>query len=303
MARITMRFFGYRPSQTDSRKACVAIFIVMTFLTSASAATRTEMIARGRYLVETIAACSYCHTKQELKGDRQAELSGVHLAGGYGFDSPFLGRWAGANITPDRKTGIGSWTEAQIAKAVREGLRPDGTVIGPPMPFALYRNISDTDAASIAAYLKTVAPVHNVVPPPSYKNPLPASWGPSVSGVAPPAANPAARGAYLAQIGHCMDCHTPKNAEGTAPDLSRLGAGGRVVIGLAGQVASLNITSDHDLGIGSWTDEQILRAITQGIAADGRRLLPPMPYQNYAQMTALDLTDLIAYLRSLPATH
>jgi mono/diheme cytochrome c family protein len=278
------------------------ILLGMALTTSASATTRAEMIVRGRYLVEGIGACSYCHTQQRLQDDRQIELQGMHLAGGYGFNSPFLGRWAGANITPDRQTGIGHWTEAQIATAIREGLRPDRSVIGPPMPFAQYRSISDSDAAAIAAYLKTVPPIRNVVPPPAYRNPLPKSWGPPVSGVAPPSAtDPVRRGEYLAQIGHCMDCHTPKIANGTGPDSSRVGVGGRVVIGLAGQVPSANITSDRQRGIGTWTDEQIIRAITQGIAADGRRLLPPMPYSNYAQMTTRDLTDLVAYLRSLPA--
>jgi len=272
------------------------------FGASAFAATRADHISRGRYLVETIGVCSYCHTKQELKDGRQVELPGMHLAGGYGFDSPVLGRWAGANITSERETGIGTWTEAQIATAIREGKRPNGTVIGPPMPFAFYRSISDDDVASIAAYLKSVPPVHNAVPPPAYRHPLPTSWGPAVSGVTKPGKDdPVKRGWYLAQIGHCMDCHTPKTPDGSGPDLARLGAGGRPVIGLAGQVPSSNITSDREHGIGGWTDEQIIRAITRGIAANGRPLLPPMPFANYAQMTSQDLTDLIAYLRTVPA--
>jgi hypothetical protein len=80
-----------------------------------------------------------------------------------------LGRWARTNITPDPDTGIGRWTEAEIAMAVREGRRPDGSVIGPPMPFARYRKMSDADARAIAAYLKSVPSVRNVVTRSSYR--------------------------------------------------------------------------------------------------------------------------------------
>lgn len=99
-----------------------------------AAQTRADLVERGRYLVETIAACGHCHTPQRLENNRQVDLPGLHLAGGYGFDGPVLGRWAGTNITPDPDTGIGRWTEAEIAIAVREGRRPDGSVIGPPCP-------------------------------------------------------------------------------------------------------------------------------------------------------------------------
>ena len=226
----------------------------------------------------------------------------MHLAGGYGFDNPAIGRWAGANITPDPETGIGGWSAAEIAIAIREGKRPNGSTVGPPMPFAHYRKISDADAAAMAVYLKSVPPVRNAVERSSYRNPVPANWGPPVSGVVPPPPdNAVARGAYLSEVGHCMDCHTPNRAGGGGRDWSRIGAGGRPVVGLAGPVVAANITPQADRGIGLWTDEQIIRAITQGVSVDGRRLSPPMPFDHYAQMTQRDLADLVAYLRSLPA--
>ena len=88
---------------------------------------------------------------------RLVELPGLHLAGGYGFDNPVIGRWVGANITSDPETGIGGWSEAQIATAIREGRRPNGTIIGPPMPFAHYRKVSDADAAAMATYFEVRA--------------------------------------------------------------------------------------------------------------------------------------------------
>jgi mono/diheme cytochrome c family protein len=230
------------------------------------------------------------------------DLPGMHLAGGYGFDNPVLGRWVGANITSDPETGIGRWTEAQIATAIREGKRPDGSTVGPPMPFAHLRKISDADVSAMAAYLKSVPPVRHVVERPEYRINLPANWGPPVSGQAgPPGGDPVLRGAYLAEVGHCMDCHTPNRPGGGGRDWSRTGAGGRPATGLAGPVMAANITPHPERGIGKWTDQQIVRAMTEGVSADGRRLLPPMPFANYAQMTPSDLADLVAYLRSLPA--
>ena len=278
------------------------LLVLGGFTTSAVGQVPAAQLERGRYLVETIGICTHCHTPQRLVDNRQVELPNMHLAGGYGFDSSVIGRWVGANITPDPETGIGSWSEAQIAVAIREGRRPDGSTVGPPMPFAHYRNISDADAAAMAAYLKSVPPIRNPVDRSSYRNPVPASWGPPVSGVAPPPLdNAVARGAYLSEVGHCMDCHTPNRAGGGGRDWSRIGAGGRPVVGLAGSVVAANITPHAERGIGRWTDEQIIRAITQGVSADGRRLYPPMPFDHYARMTPRDLEDLVAYLRSIPA--
>jgi mono/diheme cytochrome c family protein len=293
----------FRPSWVRPLATVCGVLLGVAALAAPTAAqTRAELVERGRYLVETIGVCGHCHTPQKLEDGRQVDLPGMHLAGGYGFDGPVLGRWVGANITSDPETGIGPWTEMQIATAIREGRRPDGSIIGQPMPFAHYRKISDADAAAMAAYLKSVPSIRHVLERSSYRIRLPADWGPPVSGVAgPPADDPVARGAYLAEIGHCMDCHTPNREGGGGRDWSRTGAGGRPVIGLAGPVVAANITPHLERGLGRWTDEQIVRAITQGISADGRRLSPPMPFANYARMTPGDLADLVTYLRALPA--
>lgn len=157
-------------------QACGLLVGVVIMALPSAAQTRVDLVERGRYLVETIAACGHCHTPQRLEDGRQVDLPGLRLAGGYGFEGPVLGRWAGTNITPDPDTGIGRWTEAQVAIAVREGRRPDGSVIGPPMPFAHYRKMSDEDARAIAAYLKSVPSVRNAVNRSSYRIPLPADW-------------------------------------------------------------------------------------------------------------------------------
>jgi len=204
---------------------CATAVVVSASALPVSAQTRADRLERGRYLVETIGVCGHCHTPQKLHEGRQVDLPGMHLAGGYGFDNPVLGRWVGANITSDPETGIGSWTEGQIATAIREGKRPDGSTIGPPMPFAHLRKISDADVSAMATYLKSVPSVRHAVERPSYRITLPANWGPPVSGQAgPPDGDPTLRGAYLAEVGHCMDCHTP-NRPGGGRDWSRTGAG------------------------------------------------------------------------------
>jgi mono/diheme cytochrome c family protein len=260
----------------------------------------SALVERGRYLVEGIAGCGNCHTPKGPNG----ELPGMALAGGQVFDErPF--RAVAPNITPDPETGIGRWTDAQIALAVREGRRPDGSIIGPPMPIELYRGISDRDLAAIVAYLRTVRPVRNAVERSVYRIPLPTSYGPPVANIAdPPEGDPVARGRYLAgPMGHCIECHTPmaEGRPGQRDWAARTGAGGQSFDGPWGTSVAANITPSRTRGIGGWTDAQIIRAVTQGVSADGRRLFPPMGFAYYARMNERDLRDLVAYLRSLPA--
>ncbi|WP_043835266.1 c-type cytochrome [Muricoccus aerilatus] len=254
-----------------------------------------DPVARGRYLVEAVAACGNCHTPQGPAGN----LPGMTLAGGMVFDEkPF--RAVSPNITPDPETGIGRWTDAQLIRAIREGKRPDGTTIGPPMPFELYRGLSDTDVAAMVAYLRTVPPVRNAVARSEYRIPLPPAYGPPVESVAAPAEDPVARGRYVAgPLGHCVECHTPMG-EGGRRDWSKVGGGGQTFEGPWGVSVARNITPHPEAGIGRWSDAEIIRAITQGVSADGRHLFPPMGYAYYAGASEADLRDLVAYLRSLP---
>ena len=253
-------------------------------------------VERGNYLVNSIMGCGNCHTPMGPNGP----LPGMDLAGGTVLEEkPFTAR--AANITPDKDTGIGSWTDAQIAKAVREGIRPDGSLIGPPMPFEHYRGISDSDLAAVVAYLRTVKPVANKVARSEYRMPLPPAYGPPVLSVTDvPRTDKVKYGAYLAgPLGHCMECHTPMVGPGQRDYANANGAGGFEMRGPWGVAISANITPHRDTGIGKWTNAQIKRAITQGIRADGSPLNPPMGYAYYARMTNADLDALVAYLRSL----
>ncbi|SOD96064.1 c-type cytochrome [Caenispirillum bisanense] len=269
----------------------------------AGAATATDsdhdaLLARGAYLMNSIVACGNCHTPMGPTGP----LAGMELAGS--GDMPDVGMvWRAANLTPDPDTGLGAWTDAQLATAIRDGVRPDGSLIGPPMPVAFYKKMADADVAALIAYLRSISPVKHAVARSSYDFPLPASWGPPASAglTAPDRTDPVAYGGYLADIGHCMHCHTPLHAEAPIPDERRVGAGGLAFPGPWGVVVAANITADRDTGIGGWTDQQVKDAITKGVRPDGSRLVGPMPVANYANMTPEDLDALVAWLRTVPA--
>jgi mono/diheme cytochrome c family protein len=258
------------------------------------------MVERGRYLVEGVAACGNCHTPKGPQG----ELPNMALAGGFVIDEqPFTA--VASNITPDLETGIGKWTDEQLFVAIREGKRPDGSLIGPPMPFFFYRQLADDDVHAMIAYLRTVKPVRNAVTQKSvYRIPLPPAYGPPVGEIkAPPRSDKVAYGAYLAgPLGHCTDCHTPINPDHSY-DTTKVGAGVRPFSGPFGTSVSANITPHKDVGIADWSDAQIERAISGGVSKDGRKLFPPMAYAYYARIDKDDMAAMIAYLRSLPPSR
>ena len=206
------------------------------------------------------------------------------------------------NITPDLETGIGAWTDAQIVTAIREGKRPDGSTIGPPMPFGQYRAMSDRDAEAVVAYLRSLPAVKNPVPKSEYGFPLPPAYGPPADRVATiDEADRVAYGGYLAgPLGHCVECHTPMK-EGRFDFEDSLGAGGfPIPVGGGAILMSANITPDNETGIGEWSDADIARAIARGLRPDGSRIHPIMPYGFYATMTSRDIGAIVAYLRSFP---
>ncbi len=278
------------------RNAKVAFAAAAMLALGAATAAAETPVERGRYLVETIAGCGNCHTPRGPGGVFAADK---HMAGGFVVvdEKPF--RAVALNITPDKETGIGNWTDAQIAKAIREGIRPDGSLIGPPMPFELYRKLSDTDLAAIVAYLKTLKPISNKVEKSVYRIPLPPAYGPPVASVPDvPRADKVKYGEYLAgPVGHCVECHTPMDKG--HHDWSRIGQGGMKFNGPWGVSVARNITPHPEDGLGKWTDAEIKRAITQGISKEGTRLAPPMAYALYAKVTEADLDAIVTYLRTL----
>jgi mono/diheme cytochrome c family protein len=278
------------------RGALAGIALLVFAVGNAAAETPVE---RGAYLVTTIGSCGNCHTPKDAAG---RAVAGKELTGGFEFDDE-VGHVIGPNITPDQKTGIGDWTEAQIVTALRDGTRPGGTIIGPPMPIPVYSKLSDNDAAAIAAYLRSLQPASHAVARTRYKIPLPPSYGPPVTHVEEPVrSDKVAYGGYLATFGHCVLCHTAPGG-GRPFDMSHAFAGGRNLPDATrpgAKVVSRNITSDPDQGIGKWSDEQIKNAIVAGVRPDGSKLVRTMPFDWYAKMTPADLDAIVAFLRTVP---
>jgi mono/diheme cytochrome c family protein len=222
-------------------------------LAMAPASAQTPQVARGEYLVTGLMACGNCHTQKDAQLQPKANLA---LAGGEKFSSPGFGLAYSKNLTPDVDTGIGTWSNEQIVRAIREGVSREGAPLGPPMPVRLYNKMSNDDANAVAAYLKSLKPVRNEVPEAKYKIPL--TPAPPAAGTpAPPVTDMVAYGGYLTTMAHCFECHTPPG-EGGRPDTAKFGAGGRMFFPVEGKpVRSANITSDKETGLGNWTDEQI----------------------------------------------
>ena len=272
------------------------LFVVITLSLALFAATghAESEVERGRYLVETLAACGNCHTPKGPNGP----LTSKKFAGGDVIKHADFTAVT-PNITPDPETGIGKWTDHQIFLAIREGKRPDGSLLGPAMPSRSYRNLADEDVKAMVGYLRSLPPIYNVISAKShYDEPLPPNWGPPVGRVeAPPKADMVAYGRYLAgPVARCMDCHTQRR-QGEA---TRLGAGGKEFHGPWGISVSADLTPS---GLGEWSEAEIEQAIRTGVARDGHKLFPPMPFGAYRNMAADDMAALIAYLRSLPATE
>ncbi|MBS1256452.1 MAG: Fructose dehydrogenase cytochrome subunit [Deltaproteobacteria bacterium] len=294
-----------------------SFFISVLFLVLATNHVSAEpSVERGEYLVRGPAACGGCHTPMgpltDNKHDKRiGPIPGMEMAGHVGGD-PF-GQVSYTNLTPAGP--IAEWSDKEVIRAIREGVRPDGSVVGPPMLMPMYKHLSDNDAKSIVMYLRTLPAVKNDLPPSKYNMPLPPSYGPPVGHVADiPRENKVEYGAYLfGPVAHCIICHSDWGEEGegimeffiNSPDfkglmsLPGLGHGGMVMEGPWGKAVAANLTSDPT-ALGRYTDDEIKKMITHGVHPSGMKLMPPMPYENYALMTDEDLDALITYMRTIP---
>jgi len=258
----------------------------------ANTALAAGSVERGDYLVNSIMGCGNCHTPAGPQGFDTSKAFGGRVVD----DSPAM-HAVSANITPGGP--VKDWTDEQFMKAIREGIRPDGSLIGPPMPFEVYSGISDDDLASIVAYLRTVPAVENDPGKSTYNIPLPPAWGPPITTVAAvPEGVTVEYGAYLAgPLGHCTVCHTPQLPTGQFDFTNNLGAGGMEFAGPGGPVVAANITPT---GLSGYTDEQLATLITHGTRPNGSVLSPPMPTYFLANLKPDDVKALILYLRQLP---
>jgi mono/diheme cytochrome c family protein len=258
-------------------------------------------LAKGTYLF-IAGGCASCHAAPDA-GD--AEKTTV-LGGGQAFRSPF-GTFYAPNISPDKEYGIGGWTALDFVNAMKFGFAPGRKHLYPAFPYTTYQRMQVEDLMDMKAYLDTLPPVAS--DPPAHALPFPFNirrglglWkllyvdGETLDTSGLDAVR--ARGAYLVEaLGHCQECHTPRNFFG-GPIRSRAFAGGESPEG-DGRIP--NITP-HEDGIGNWTQADIITALESGFTPDFDSLGGTMArvVRNTAQLTPEDRAAMAAYLKSLP---
>jgi mono/diheme cytochrome c family protein len=278
--------------------------ICLAAVLAAGGAYAQAPVERGSYLVNTIGACSNCHTPR-IAGQGATPNLELRLSGGtQTFNEPFF-TVKGTNITPDRDTGIGAWSDDDIKRALTEGVRPNGVPLAMVMPSNFLKVLTARDLDAMVAYLRSVPPVRNEVQAPNYKAPMPA---PAYPGAGQPMtddalADPVKLGFYLSSLAHCMACHSRTSETVPADFASAFGKGGREFKGPFGVSVAANITASQKSGLGAWSDEEIRRALTEGVSRDGRKLKPPMAdyVAYYKTWKDSEINAVIAWLRTVPA--
>jgi mono/diheme cytochrome c family protein len=252
-----------------------------------------KQIEHGRYLT-IVGDCAACHT---LPG------SGHDLAGGRAIETPF-GRLLAPNITPDRATGIGAWTDDEFINAMIKGTGRNGVHLYPAMPYTYYTKVTRDDALAIRAYLNTVPAVQNAVDANQLPFPLDIRAAMMVwnqlyftPGTFTPNPNKSAewnRGAYLAEgLGHCGLCHTPKTILGGDKTSERLQG-----YALQGWFAA-DITNDPRRGLGSWSVDDVANYLKIGHSSSsmGTGLMGETIGQSTSHMNDADLKAIATYLK------
>ena len=264
--------------------------------------TQTRLM-RGKYLVDGVTGCFGCHSDLDWSKPGAPPIAGREGAGHIWSDKdmPWL---VAPNITPDNETGIGSWSDDILARAIREGIGHDGRALFPQMPYPHYRDMSDEDLASIIVYLRTVPPVRNQLP--TTRMPFPLNFliqnvpRPVTTVPSPDQSTPVTRGAYLVKMAACGDCHTPQEKGQPMPGMDF--AGGFLLHEPKGDLVSANITPAAS-GIGYYNDLTFIQALRLG-KVGARPLRPSMPWYFYGKISDDDLKDMFAYLKTLkPVKH
>lgn len=278
----------------------IAGFFVAT--TTIYAQANKDLIAQGQYIFAIAGGCA-CHTVPKQ----------TYHTGGRAFPIPF-GTVFSTNITQDKETGLGDWTDQQIHDAMGPGFRRDGSRLIPVMPYQAYSGMAQQDLKALVAYMKTLKPVKKATP--DLK-----TWVPLVRSIAIPVylrvfgqwssspeqapKNGVERGRYLVDhVSICGDCHTPRNSIGVLKQSMYL-AGASAKDGPLGEEIP-NITPDKETGIGDWKREDIAELLITGTKPDFDNVQglmyeviqgTPHGYKDMRREDALAIAD---YLKSIP---
>jgi len=256
-----------------------------------------DIVMRGEYLTNA-ADCAACHTAE----------GGVPFAGGRPFKLPF-GTIYTPNITPDRVTGIGDWSDTEFVRAVHQGIGRSGERLYPAFPYASYAMLSDADVLAIKAYLFSLKPVHSPARRNSFAFPFNQRWLMTIwsalfnrTGEFRPALNRSAawnRGAYLVEAaGHCGECHTPRNLMQAMDQHSKFAGG------VAEGWNAYDISGDSTSGIGSWSQQELATYLRSGFSPGRGTASGPMAEVialSTSRLSAADVDAMALYLKSIPA--
>ncbi|MBA3948437.1 MAG: cytochrome c [Acidobacteria bacterium] len=261
-------------------------------------------LARGEYLVENVAHCFHCHSEHDFTKIEGPIVEGMKGAGWFMEEGPGLGKIVAPNITSDPATGLGAWTDDEVARAIREGIGRDGTALFPIMPYLSYRDMSDEDLASVIVYLRTIPPVKRQLARTSLEFPISRIVNtipvPLEASVPEPAAG--ARGAYLAKLAECQTCHTPAVQGEPLPGMAFGGGFEFRPVGRTQAVVSANITPGAS-GIAHY-DEALFDQVMRTGRLPGRQLSGIMPYSHFTGLSADDMKAIWTHIKAqAPVQH
>jgi mono/diheme cytochrome c family protein len=275
------------------------IFCALIASSAVAHAQANDLVAKGQYIFAVAGGCA-CHSVPKETPN----------AGGRALPIPF-GTVYSTNITQDKETGLGNWTDQQIRDAMVKGIRPDGSRILPVMPYEGYSGMAQEDLKALIVYLRTLKPIKKATPQLKTWVPFYRSLGTPLYLMvfgrfanSPPQAPRSGieRGRYMVEhVSLCGDCHTPRNFIG-APKRSLYLAGAGKKIGPLGQEAP-NITPDKETGIGDWKREDIVELLINGIKPDldnVQGLMAEVIEHGYKNMTKEDALAIADYLKSIP---
>lgn len=279
-----------------------------TATTSNTEDSAKAVLARGEYIVTSVAPCLHCHseldaTKFSLPIKPGTEGGGAAHAFGQGMGLP--GEITPPNITPYK---LKDWSDDDIIKALVQGINKKGDTLFPLMPYHSYSRLAKDDIKAIVAYVRTLKPIERpdvprkLMIPPAMFGPLPANT--LDQNTRPDPSDKVKYGEYLVTMASCSDCHTPMTPQG-APDFSKAFAGGMHFKTDVLDVTVANITPDSTTGIGSWTEEVFLTKFKTSLEAVKKgdnpgKMNTEMPWAIYATMKEDDLKAIYAYLRTVP---
>jgi mono/diheme cytochrome c family protein len=264
-------------------------------------------LQRGEYLVRDVTGCLFCHSEIDTS------VAGLPVKAGLaGVGRTIVAEgmpWLTApNLTPDRDTGAGTWTDDMLARAIREGIGHDGRALFPFMPYVNYRHMSDEDLASVITYIRSLPPVRRehpktAIPFPVSRliNDVPRPVDGSVP--EPDVSTPEKRGRYLVTLASCGDCHTPRDDKGQyLPGMALAGGNLLEFKDARPPRAAANLTPAPN-GIPYYNEDLFVEVIRTGRVRD-REISDVMPWGHYRGMTDEDLKAIFAYLKTVtPVDH